>query len=81
VTRNPFLSRELLTNQFARDPQGGPRMMSQRLSTAEFGVRWTDGPSYRKNGTITFKHYERCTLIRKPAERFKGDEPVAPNHY
>jgi hypothetical protein len=51
------------------------------LRSAESGIRRSDRASDGEHLASAVKHHERCTLIRKPAQSFKGDEAVVPDHH
>jgi len=76
-TRDLFLTSKLLTDQFSRYPQGSSRMMGERLSAAELGIRWTNGTRCRENGAVTVEQEKAGVLIGDPSERLKADEAVA----
>jgi hypothetical protein len=80
MTRNPFLSDQLLADQFSRDSQCSPRRMRQPLRTPELGIRGADRASRRKYRPVAFKHYKTGILVGQPAERCKGDHSVRANH-
>ena len=46
-----------------------PRMMRERLSASELGIRRTNRASRCKDRPVTFQHDESCILIGKPTQR------------
>jgi hypothetical protein len=80
VASNPFLSGELLPDQFTRDAQGSAGRVGEGLSTTELGIRGTNWARRCEHRPVAFQHHEAGILVGEPAERGKRNHSVRADH-
>src|SRR5882724_7208651 len=56
-------------------------MKGESLSTPQFSIGWTDGPSDSEHSAVSLKHDESGILIRQPAQRGKGNHAIRADHH